>query len=53
MGDRPVWVWTVNDEPLMTDLLGDRRIQGIITDRPDVGLHLRESHPNARLAGRV
>lgn len=39
--DRPVWVWTVNDEIVMQSLMQDLRIEGIITDRPDVGMQIR------------
>jgi len=35
----PIWVWTVNDEKLMKNLFS-KGINGIITDRPDVGLKL-------------
>lgn len=52
-GDRPIWVWTVNDEPLMADLLSDRRIEGIITDHPDVGMQIRAARPDAVLARRL
>ena len=37
--DLPIWVWTVNDEKLMKNLFS-KGINGIITDRPDVGLKL-------------
>jgi glycerophosphoryl diester phosphodiesterase len=36
----PIWVWTVNDEQVMHQLMQDSRIAGIITDRPDLGLQL-------------
>jgi len=39
--DRPIWVWTVNDEAVMQSLLRDLRIGGIITDRPDIGMQIR------------
>lgn len=35
----PVFVWTVNDEKLMGELL-TKGIDAIITDRPDIGLQL-------------
>jgi glycerophosphoryl diester phosphodiesterase len=38
----PIWTWTVNDPLMIERLLGDRRIEGIITDRPDVGVQLRQ-----------
>jgi len=49
-GDLPIFVWTVNDIPAMTRLLGDRRIEGIITDTPDVGIKIREAQLAAPLA---
>ncbi|GAB4146870.1 MAG: hypothetical protein Fur0046_24970 [Cyanobacteria bacterium J069] len=49
-GDRPIWVWTVNDEPVMETLLGDRRIEGIITDRPDLGMQVRHASQNSVFA---
>ncbi len=42
-GDLPIFVWTVNDISAMTRLLSDRRIEGIITDTPDVAIKIRES----------
>ena len=38
----PVYVWTVNDRNLMGRLLSTRGVAGIFTDKPDVGLFLRE-----------
>jgi glycerophosphoryl diester phosphodiesterase len=38
----PVLVWTVNDDQLITDLLSDGRVAGIITDCPHRALALRE-----------
>lgn len=38
----PIWTWTVNDPQAIERLLRDRRIEGIITDRPDVGVYLRQ-----------
>lgn len=46
-GDLPIFVWTVNDVSSMTRLLGDRRIEGIITDTPDVAVKLREARFSA------
>lgn len=43
VGGLPIFVWTVNDIPAMTQLLGDRRIEGIITDTPDLGVKVRET----------
>jgi glycerophosphoryl diester phosphodiesterase len=42
MEQLPIWTWTVNDPQMIERLLGDRRIEGIITDRPDVGIYLRQ-----------
>ena len=38
----PVFVWTVNDEEMIRTLLHDERVDGIITDRPDVAISLRQ-----------
>lgn len=38
----PVYVWTVNDRKLMGKLLSTDGVAGIFTDKPDVGLFLRE-----------
>lgn len=40
-GELPIWVWTVNEAPAIAQLLTDQRIQGIITDKPDLGKKLR------------
>jgi len=37
----PVWVWTVDERKLMKRLIKDKRIAGIITNRPDLALRLR------------
>jgi len=37
----PVFTWTINEEKLMWELLKDRRIHGIITDKPDLAVRLR------------
>jgi glycerophosphoryl diester phosphodiesterase len=39
----PVFVWTVNDEEMIRKLLQDERVDGIITDRPDLALSLRQT----------
>jgi glycerophosphoryl diester phosphodiesterase len=39
---KPVIVWTVNDEEMMCKLLNDRRVYGIVTDRPDLAVLLRK-----------
>jgi len=36
----PIWVWTVDDKKSMKRYLKDARIEGIITNRPDVALKL-------------
>jgi glycerophosphoryl diester phosphodiesterase len=38
----PVFVWTVNDEETIWKLLYDGRVYGIITDKPDLAVSLRE-----------
>jgi glycerophosphoryl diester phosphodiesterase len=38
-----VWVWTVDDGSTIRRLLADRRISGLITNRPDVALRLRSA----------
>ena len=37
----PCFVWTVDDEPTMRRLLADRRVRGLITNRPAAALALR------------
>lgn len=36
----PVWIWTVDDERLMKRFIDDERIEGIVTNRPDLALKL-------------
>ncbi len=38
----PVFVWTANDEKTIRELLQDRRVYAIITDKPDLAVSLRE-----------
>jgi glycerophosphoryl diester phosphodiesterase len=38
----PVFVWTVNDEEMIRKLLHDGRVAGLITDRPDFAMLLRQ-----------
>lgn len=38
----PVFIWTVNDEEMIRKLLQDERVDGIITDRPDFAMLLRQ-----------
>ncbi len=46
-GELPIWVWTVNEAPVLQQMLGDRRIKGIITDKPDLGMSLRQHHQDS------
>lgn len=38
---RSVFVWTVNDEEMMAKLLKENRVNGIITDKPEVALDMK------------
>lgn len=40
--NKPVFVWTVNDQEMIWKLLREERIDGIITDTPDLALSLRQ-----------
>jgi glycerophosphoryl diester phosphodiesterase len=40
--NKPVFVWTVNDEKMIWKLLHDERIDAIITDKPDLAISLRQ-----------
>jgi len=40
--NKPVFVWTVNDQEMIWKWLQEERIDGIITDRPDLALSLRQ-----------
>lgn len=40
--DKPVFVWTVNDEEMIWKLLNDRRVYAIVTDKPDLAVSLRK-----------
>jgi glycerophosphoryl diester phosphodiesterase len=40
--NKPVFVWTVNDQRKIWKMLHDERIDGIITDKPDLALSLRK-----------
>lgn len=42
-GQVPVWVWTVDETRLMKRFMRDSRIEGIITNRPDLALKLRKA----------
>ena len=37
---KPVFVWTVNDQKMIEELLNDNRVHGIITDKPDLARKL-------------
>ena len=38
-----VWVWTVDDRRLMERFIKDRRVEGLITNRPEEALKLRSA----------
>jgi glycerophosphoryl diester phosphodiesterase len=38
-----VWVWTVDDRRLMERFVSDRRVEGLITNRPEEALKLRSA----------
>ena len=38
---KPIWVWTVDDPDLMRRLMQDKRVECLITNRPDLALRLR------------
>jgi len=40
--NKPVFVWTVNDQRRIWKMLHDERIDAIITDKPDLALSLRQ-----------
>ncbi|MDF1526111.1 MAG: glycerophosphodiester phosphodiesterase [bacterium] len=40
----PVWIYTVNDRRELWRMIKEKRISGFFTDRPDVGLLLRDLH---------
>jgi len=40
--NRPVFVWTVNDQSKIWKMLHDQRIDGIITDKPNLAISLRQ-----------
>lgn len=41
--DHPVWVWTVNDETRLAELLADPLLTAVITDVPERALAIRET----------
>jgi glycerophosphoryl diester phosphodiesterase len=40
---KPVWVWTVDDKRLMEHFMKDRRVEAVVTNRPDLALRLRSA----------
>jgi glycerophosphoryl diester phosphodiesterase len=40
--NKPVFVWTVNDEKMIWTLFHDRRVHAIVTDKPDLAVSLRK-----------
>lgn len=45
---KPLFVWTVNDVQMIRELLRDRRVDAIVTDRADLAVSLRKeilTHP--------
>ena len=38
---KTIWVWTVDDPNLMRRLMQDKRVECLITNRPDLALRLR------------
>ncbi|WZL74218.1 glycerophosphodiester phosphodiesterase [Clostridiaceae bacterium 35-E11] len=42
---KPVFVWTVNDEKLMKKLIKEKKVYALITDKPDVAIHIRDEVP--------
>jgi len=40
--NKPVFVWTVNDQRKIWKMLRDERIDAIITDKPDLAVSLRQ-----------
>ena len=46
--DMPIYVWTANDRMIIRGLVADERVSGIFTDRPDLGLFLREAYLRAK-----
>jgi glycerophosphoryl diester phosphodiesterase len=47
------YVWTVNDRRRLRSLLSDSRVEGVITDRPELALALRAGSPSRRSTPRV
>ena len=43
INNKSIWVWTVNEEKIIEKLLKDRRIAGIITDRSQLAVSLKNN----------
>ena len=46
INNKYVWVWTVNEEKIIEKFLQDRRIAGIITDKSDLAVQLKNKLKN-------
>ncbi|MGQ9646542.1 MAG: glycerophosphodiester phosphodiesterase [Thermodesulfobacteriota bacterium] len=46
--NRPVFVWTVNDEKMIWEMLHDARIDAIVTDKPDLAISLKQERDSQR-----
>jgi glycerophosphoryl diester phosphodiesterase len=44
----PVFVWTVNDDAALRQLIADERVAAIITDVPDRALAIRDDRRGTR-----
>jgi len=40
---KPIWIWTVDDERLMERFMKDKRVEAIVTNRPNLALRLRSA----------
>ena len=40
---KPVWLWTVDDPGEMERYIEERKVEGIVTNRPDLALKLRSA----------
>ncbi|MGD2092345.1 MAG: glycerophosphodiester phosphodiesterase [Candidatus Aminicenantes bacterium] len=49
----PIFVWTVNEENLILKFLKDKRIDGIVTDKIEIAVQLKQNSQNKKMvAGR-
>ena len=46
INNKSIWVWTVNEEKIIEKFLQDRRIAGIITDKSDLAVQLKNKLKN-------